>query len=58
MLYASPGALLTQEHVAWCQQNINNLQSVFIGPGLHFLQESSPHRIGREIAAWYQNLPR
>ena len=58
MLYASPGALLTQEHVAWCQQNINNLESVFIGPGLHFLQESSPHRIGREIAAWYQNLPR
>jgi len=58
MLYATPGALLTQEHVTWCQQNINNLQSVFIGPGLHFLQESSPHRIGREIAAWYRNLPR
>ncbi len=56
MLYATPGALLTPEHVAWCQQNINNLQSVFIGPGLHFLQESSPHRIGREIAAWYRNL--
>jgi len=58
MLYATPGALLTQEHVTWCQQNINNLQSVFIGPGLHFLQESSPHRIGREIAAWYRKLPR
>ncbi|MGC2696633.1 MAG: haloalkane dehalogenase [Candidatus Angelobacter sp.] len=56
MLYATPGALLTQEHVMWCRQSINNLQSVFIGPGLHFLQESSPHRIGQEIASWYRNL--
>ena len=57
MVYATPGALLTQEHVEWCQQNIKNLKSVHIGPGLHFLQESSPHRIGQEIAAWYRNLP-
>ena len=57
MLYATPGALLTQEHVEWCQQNIKNLKSVHIGPGLHFLQESSPHRIGREIATWYRSLP-
>jgi haloalkane dehalogenase len=57
MLYATPGALLTQEHVEWCQQNIKNLTSVHIGPGLHFLQESSPHRIGREIAAWYRSPP-
>ena len=56
MLYASPGALLTDEHVAWCQHNINNLESIYIGPGLHFLQESSPHRIGSEIAKWYRNL--
>lgn len=56
MLYATPGALLTQEHVLWCQQNIKNLKSVNIGSGLHFLEESSPHRIGREIAAWMQNL--
>jgi haloalkane dehalogenase len=57
LLYATPGALLTQEHVAWCQQNIPNLTSVNIGPGLHFLDESSPHRIGREIASWYRQLP-
>ena len=56
MLYATPGALLTPEHVDWCKQNIRNLQSVDIGPGLHFLEESSPHRIGREIAAWIRTL--
>jgi haloalkane dehalogenase len=58
MLYATPGALLTQEHVAWCEQSIGNLESVNIGPGLHFLEESSPHRIGRETAEWYRSLPR
>jgi haloalkane dehalogenase len=56
MLYATPGALLTKENVEWCKRNISNLESVFIGPGSHFLQESSPHRIGREIARWYGGL--
>ncbi|HKI03132.1 MAG TPA: haloalkane dehalogenase [Thermoanaerobaculia bacterium] len=57
MLYVTPGALITQEHAQWAQQNIRNLQSVFIGPGSHFVQESSPHRIGREVAAWCRTLP-
>lgn len=57
MLYATPGALLTAEHVQWAQSNIRNLRSVDIGPGSHFLQESSPNRIGREIAAWCRSLP-
>jgi len=56
MLYATPGALLTKEHVEWCQENFPNLKSVNIGPGLHFLDESSPNRIGREIAAWVEGL--
>jgi haloalkane dehalogenase len=57
LLYATPGALLTSEHVEWCKQNIRNLETVSIGPGLHFLQESSPHQIGQEVAAWIRTLP-
>ena len=57
MLYAEPGGLLTKQHVDWAKQKIKNLESVYIGPGLHYLQESSPHRIGREVARWYSNLP-
>ena len=57
LLYAAPGALLTRPHVDWCKANIANLESVFIGPGSHFVQESSPHRIGRELARWYKRLP-
>jgi haloalkane dehalogenase len=57
MLYAAPGALLTAENVDWAKQNIQRLESVFIGPGSHFLQESSPRRIGTEVANWYRRLP-
>jgi len=58
MLYATPGALLTQEHVEWVQNTWQNLRSVNIGPGIHFLQESSPHRIGLEVACWLETLSR
>jgi haloalkane dehalogenase len=57
LLYATPGALLTAEHVEWCQKNIRNLKSVHVGEGVHFIQESTPQRIGREIASWYSSLP-
>jgi haloalkane dehalogenase len=57
LLFATPGALLTSEHVDWCNQNLKNLKTVYIGPGLHFLQESSPHQIGQEVATWLQDLP-
>jgi haloalkane dehalogenase len=56
MLYVTPGALLTPVNVEWCKRNIINLQTVYVGQGLHFLQESIPHRIGREIAGWCENL--
>ncbi len=56
MLYATPGALLTRDNVNWSKRNIKNLQSIYIGPGSHYLQESSPHRIGKEIASWFKSL--
>lgn len=56
MLYVEPGALITAPHAEWAMRNIRNLQSVFIGQGSHFVQESSPNRIGREIAGWYRSL--
>ena len=56
MLYFTPGALLTAENVEWCRRNIRNLSAVPLGPGLHFVQESSPHLIGETIARWLIDL--
>jgi haloalkane dehalogenase len=56
LLYAEPGALVTASHLDWAQRNLPNLNTVYVGRGSHFLQESSPHQIGREIARWIANL--
>ena len=56
LLYASPGALITAENLAWARENIQGLQTVDLGEGSHFLQESSPHEIGRAIAEFITNL--
>jgi len=35
---------------------MKNLETVDIGPGVHFVQEDNPHKIGEELARWYQGL--
>ncbi|MFQ5342069.1 MAG: haloalkane dehalogenase [Anaerolineae bacterium] len=56
MFHATPGALITAPMVEWCQQNLENLASVDVGEGIHFLQEDNPHQIGSELASWYSRL--
>ena len=56
LFHATPGALITPEVVEWCRQNLDNLDTVDIGQGLHFLQEDNPHLIGSELANWYRKL--
>lgn len=56
LFYATPGAILPEPMVEWCRQNLKNLQTIDIGPGLHFLQEDNPHLIGSELANWYSTL--
>jgi haloalkane dehalogenase len=56
LLYATPGGIVTAESVDWCRQNLKNFESVDLGPGLHYVQETTPHLIGREVADWYKCL--
>ncbi len=51
---ADPGTLSADER-AFCRSWPN--QAEVTVPGLHFLQEDSPHRIGRALAQWYGSLP-
>lgn len=51
-LYATPGLLGNVETAAFLETVMPNLTSVGIGPGLHFVQEDQPHRIGIEITEW------
>jgi haloalkane dehalogenase len=53
LLYAKPGIVITESLVLWAQENLKNLGVVYIGEGLHFVQEDHPHEIGRALVAWY-----
>jgi len=42
--------------VAWSRKHLKNLRVVNVGPGIHYIQEDNPHRIGQELANWYSGL--
>lgn len=50
--YAEPGALNTPPVVEYFQNNLQNIETRYVGVGVHFLQEDHPHEIGRGIADW------
>ena len=56
LFYAEPGGIISESTVAWCRENFKNLDTVNIGPGIHYLQEDNPHLIGSELARWYRGL--
>lgn len=56
LFFAHPGGILRPTMVEWCKQNLKNLKTVDIGPGIHYLQEDNPQLIGSELAQWYKGL--
>ena len=58
MIYATPGILGNEMAVQWAEANLMNLETVHIGPGLHFIQEDNPDAIGEAISDWYQGMSR
>ena len=51
---AGPGAILTGPQREFCRA-FPNQHEVSV-PGVHFIQEDSPHEIGAAIAGWYAGL--
>ena len=51
---AEPGAILVGAQREFCRSWRN--QTEVTVPGIHFIQEDSPHEIGQAIAAWQQAL--
>jgi len=56
LFYATPGAILSEPVVEWCEKHLKNLKTVAIGTGIHLLQEDNPHLIGQELANWYRSI--
>ncbi len=52
LLYAEPGAVVPPSAVAWYVKRIANLETSFVGQGIHFIQEDQPDAVGRAITDW------
>lgn len=52
LTYAEPGVLIPPQAVPFYTNLIGDLETAFIGQGLHFIQEDQPDAIGRAIADW------
>jgi len=56
LFYASPGGIIDSKTLEWCREHFNNLETVDLGEGIHYLQEDHPHEIGEKLAIWYRKL--
>jgi len=57
LLHADPGGIIREPAVQWCRDHLDNLETVHIGRGIHFLQEDQPRAIGAALADWCARLP-
>lgn len=55
-LYAEPGAINPAESVAWSEANVQNITTISIGAGLHYVQYDQPDAISAAIANWLDEL--
>lgn len=55
-LYASPGATAPEAAADYWTARAKNIETVYIGAGLHYVQEDQPYAIGRAIADWYRRI--
>lgn len=52
LLYASPGVILPPAAVPWYVKQITNIETSYVGVGLHFIQEDQPESISLALADW------
>lgn len=55
-LWGRPGALNSERVAVEFVKRVRNIQSTFVGPCRHYLQEDQPEMIGRAVADWRRRL--
>jgi glyoxylase-like metal-dependent hydrolase (beta-lactamase superfamily II) len=56
LFYVNPGAIFPAPMVEWSKANLKNLETVYVGEGIHFIQEDHPDEIGNGLADWYRGI--
>ena len=56
LFYGNAGVAIKEAEVAWLRKNVSNLDVVDLGDAIHFVQETHPETIGRELSSWYARI--
>lgn len=54
--YVTPGVAIKEKDLKIIQETYQHTQTIYLGEGLHFIQEDYPHEIGQGISDWYATL--
>lgn len=52
--YSTPGVVATPEAADYWAARAKNIETVYIGQGLHYVQEENPYGIGRAMVDWFR----
>ncbi len=52
MFHVDPGAIIPMQLAEMLQGSLQNIETIFLGAGSHFLQEEYPDEIGKGLADW------
>ena len=57
LFYGDQGVAIKEAEIEWSKANLSNLTLYDLGQAKHFVQESHPHKIGKELSRWLSGLP-
>ena len=55
-LYVTPGVGFQAPEFDIVKNEFKNTKTIYLGEGLHFIQEDYPHEIGAAISEWYNGI--
>lgn len=55
VFYSSQG-MITNHEIRWYQEQLRNVDTVYVGEAYHYVQEDQPDAIGRGLAEWFTAL--
>lgn len=53
MFHAKPGMIIKPKEAKKIKETWKSLESIDLGKGKHYLQETYPHQIGEGISDWF-----
>jgi haloalkane dehalogenase len=52
VMYSTPSRVITRQSADWAVANLKNVDTAFVGYGIHYLQEDQPEAVGRAVSEW------